>query len=196
MSIENERKYVLTLDFKDAWNAAEIKWNNEVRHYHSYYMQQGYLHAEKGMTTRVRKSEECCLFCYKKMIPETNFVVEIEKEITEKDFNYLWTETFQKLRKIRHYVYVSVPFDTWKDSDGELHSNRWEIDFFTDDLDETYFVLAEYEMPEGQLNPDFIPDQIKEYILYEVPKNLQYEFSSLRLADRDYATSLLDKLTK
>lgn len=181
MPTENERKYVLRLDCED-----EIT----CKHCSSYLLKQGYLAFAKGMTLRIRSAEELGKkhskikrkLCLKQRA--NSRVIEIEKKIGKRDFEDLWKMSLSRLEKVRHIIIEK----------GQV----WEIDFFKlhhHDEDETYFALAEHEMPEGQISPDFIPDIIARHLLYAVPPNEDYEFSSKRLACVRHAKKLYRDLT-
>jgi len=108
-------------------------------------------------------------------------VVEIEKKISERDFNDLWVQCLNRLEKTRYLVTA--------DSSGDI----WEVDFFRDYNNSIYFALAELEMPEGQLEPNFIPDFIQKNLIYEVDLT-DSRFSSKLLADVRYAKDIYLKL--
>lgn len=116
--------------------------------------------------------------CYKQKIG--NQVVEIEKIIEKQDFENLWSVCFNKLRKIRYYTYF--------DSGGSWNDYLWEIDAFKDE-NETYFLMAEHEMPEEQLQPDFIPKLIFDNLLFSVPRE-DDRFSSNKLANIEHAKEM------
>jgi CYTH domain-containing protein len=150
--------------------------------------------ASRGVSLRIRKSQqgkvsggvftETSSPCY-----TTTFkcnggsrVVEIEKKIDERDFTDLWPLCLNKLEKYRYVL-----------KDQEL--NTWEIDFFKDHHNDTYFAMAELEMPEGQISPNIIPEFISNNLIYEVPLT-DCRFSSKLLGDVRYAINLHKSLTK
>ena len=75
--------------------------------------------------------------------------------------------------------------------------DTWEVDLFyrklSDDL--PYFILAEFEMPAGQLAPAYIPPIISKHLLYEVPVE-NNEFSNPKLCDMQYAEEKYHELLK
>lgn len=105
-------------------------------------------------------------------------VVEVEQTIDRRDFEDLWNIAKIKLTKTRYDLYF-----------GEA---KWEIDYFRKNK-KIYFALAEHEMPEGFLKPDFIPQPIKKHILLAVPIN-NSGYSSRRLASISYAKKIIKKL--
>jgi len=182
MPTENEKKYVLKSECED-----EIKKIADAK----LKIQQGYLVASKGISLRVRKShytgQNPKFFLTFKSAANSR-VIEIEKKIDERDFNDLWEQALNKLEKVRYLVNASGILESliegWR---------NWEIDFFKDFNDETYFALAEFEMPEGQKEPELIPDFIQRNLIYEVDLT-DSRFSSKLLADVRYAKNILLKL--
>jgi CYTH domain-containing protein len=85
-----------------------------------------------------------------------------------------------KLEKIRYFI-------------PDKKDQVWEVDFFKDHRNKTYFCLAEFEMPEGQLTPDFLPSYIKDNLIYEVALT-DCRFASKLLADVRYASDLYETL--
>lgn len=186
MPIENERKYVLEMSFyKDL---DKIVWDREARYLYSRIIEQGYLFGDNDMCARIRRAGNHHAFCFKKQV--AGQTIEIEKQISESDFEALWPSTTNRLRKVRHFIRSFVPKGEWEDGNGKIHRNCWEVDVFLDDQNEPYFVMAEHEMPEDRSEPEYLPTQISNYMKYKVPRNRQYEFSSLRLGDKEYALSL------
>ena len=178
MPTENEVKFVLFLECEERINKlAEEKWR----------IHQGYLMAGKGTSLRIRKQADRLnkKFTYTLTFKSTvasGRVVEIEKRLDERDYTDLWPQCFNKLEKIRCILY---------DNNHEM----WEIDFFKDHNQQTYFAMAEFEMPEGKIKPDFIPDFIKSNLLHEVALT-DCRYASKLLADPRYATELLKNLEK
>jgi CYTH domain-containing protein len=165
MPTENEKKYVLNLDTEQHFQKlAESK----------ALILQGYLFSSKGTSLRLRKMKNKHYLTLKSSV--NGRVVEVENQIDERDFNDLWTQCMNKLEKIRYCV---------PDKVGQI----WEVDFFKDHKGVNYFALAEFEMPEGQLAPKFIPKFIRENLLFEVPLT-DCRFASKLLADIRYASDI------
>jgi len=101
-------------------------------------------------------------------------LVEIETDISSEDYEKLRRRALSKLNKRRYRVFHGP--------------DAWEIDLFyrgfADDL--PYFVLAEFEMPPGQIAPVSIPPIISEHLLYEVPIG-NNKFSNTKLCHAKYA---------
>lgn len=108
-------------------------------------------------------------------------VIEIEKKIDERDFEDIWPQCLNKLEKTRYLV---------RDKGRHL----WEIDYFRDHNSETYFAMAEFEMPEGKTKPDFMPKFVHDNLIYEVLLT-DCRFSSKLIADVRYAKNLYRSLT-
>ena len=165
MPTENEKKYVLELDCeKQIANLANRK----------KILRQGYLEQSH---IRVRKIEmdkkQVFELCYKHHFPER--LIEIETTIDERDFNDLWSIASCKLIKTRYDIVIK--------------KKLWEVDFFKTPSGRVYFVQAEHEMPEHQLNPHFIPDIITKHLVYEVPHS-DGRFASRKLWNIEYAEKL------
>lgn len=107
-------------------------------------------------------------------------VVEIEQDLDKRDFQDLWNVALIKLEKIRY----------------EIKHNKltWEIDFFKDYRNKTYMCVAEIEMPEGQLEPESLPDIVKNNLLFKVPLS-DNRFSNKLLGDPKYALNLIKEIT-
>lgn len=180
MPTENEIKYVLKLDCESDLIMQDFK-------YKKYLLHQGYLAFSKGMTLRLRSSQEMKSdklisnpkrkLCYKQKVNER--VIEIEKKIDQRDFNDLWDSTLNRAEKHRYVI--------------NFNEDIWEIDFFKHHH-ETYFVLAEHEMPEGQKEPNEIPDFIFNNLIYSVPHDDDDDFSTKRLACIKHAKKIYKEL--
>ena len=176
MPTENERKYVL--DIKSEEEIEDLKATKAV-------IEQGYTAFSKGLSLRIRKKQTSLCkrptyyLTYKQKV--TSRTIEIENEIEERDFKELWDICVGKLKKIRY---------TFADNIG----NFWEVDFFKKN-GETYFVLAEVELPEGVLAPKNMPKYINKFLLYEVPLT-DCRFSNKRLGDVEYALELHNTIKK
>lgn len=116
--------------------------------------------------------------CFKQKVASR--LIEIEKRINHQDFNDLWEIARCKLKKIRYNLTVSP-------------SEYWSIDFYKNAKNQTYFVLAEHEMPEGQTKPNSIPSIIKSKIVYKVAQS-DNRFTARKLANIKYAKKLYSKL--
>jgi CYTH domain-containing protein len=173
MPTENERKYVLNLNTEDFFRKKSV---NKI------IIWQGYLFASKGSSLRCRKVESKMKMSFYLTLKSSvnGRVVEIENQIDERDFNDLWTQCMNKLEKFRYII-------------TDNKNNTWEVDFFKDHNLQNYFCLAEFEMPEGQSQPAFLPPFIKDNLIYEVPLT-DCKFSSKLLADIRHANKLYKEL--
>lgn len=191
MPTENELKFVLNLDCEQQFVETVSK---------KYRIAQGYLLSSKGNSLRLRKSEIGKVFSvmntfifhpqvksdknysmtYKHSV--NNRVVEIESKLDERDFNDIWPSCMNKVYKIRHIV---------KDDAKQI----WEIDFFKAHNNDTYFAMAEIELPERATAPVLIPKFIKNNLLFKVPLT-DCRFASKLLGDVRYAIDLHESLGK
>ena len=64
------------------------------------------------------------------------------------------------------------------------------VDFLKDENSNTYFVMAECEMPEGRETPNSMPDEIKDDIIYIVEKD-DVRFTNKKLSDKSHAQAML-----
>jgi CYTH domain-containing protein len=142
--------------------------------------------ATRGITVRVRKliprygiANQEYFFTLK--VNVGGRVVEIENKLDKRDFGDLWNISLNKLEKLRYLV-----------KNGKL---TWELDFFKDYRGETYMAVAEIELPEGQLEPDNLPDFIRTNLLYKVPLT-DNRFSNKLMGDARYAADLLNEILK
>jgi CYTH domain-containing protein len=149
------------------------------------HIQQAYLDAN-GHIIRIRKTKiknhEKYVFCFKHKVKSNDSyrIVEIEKEIDARDFNQLFPSFNSQLTKTRYHI--------------EHKDGLWEVDFFKDYDKNNYFIMAEHEMPEIQLQPKSIPDIISNYMLHDV-KLFDADYGSNRLCDVQHAKNILKTLT-
>jgi hypothetical protein len=132
----------------------------------------------KGLTVRLRKQRNKKKYWYVMTVKtrvKADRVVEIEKSISEEDFDEMRSQASGWVTKTRYVV------------------GLWEIDFFKNEKDETYFIMAEIELPDGVKKPSKVPALVTENLLYEVPIE-DVRFSSKKLSDIDYARKLLDEI--
>jgi CYTH domain-containing protein len=172
MPIENERKFVLLNDDGLESRLAEIPGVTRS------LLRQAYLDVS-GLRIRAidGKGERRYVFTYKRGVDGQ--VVEIETEISARDFDRLWSQRRETLQKLRY---------SW--DDGPFH---WDVDFFKTDEGRTYFAQAEVEMPEGHSTPPAVPDCLASHVLATAPAG-DPRFSSKRLADRQHAERLLAEI--
>lgn len=170
MPTENELKYVLDLKVADHLVGHPVR------------IQQGYIYADDTWNLRLRRSAgNRFQMTFKYRVGSR--LVEIENDITERDFRDLWSQTTNRLVKDR-YSYHGVA--------GTI----WDVDLFRDSEESVYFALAEHEMPEGQLEPQSIPMVIGKHMLYAVPPSEYTDYSSTKLGDIMYAVGKLEEICK
>lgn len=173
MPTENEKKFVLDINCAEKiLNLKKCKLLN---------VRQGYLMTSKGITLRFRdtfnvnKNKNSYYMTFK--CNEGCRVIEIEKKIDKRDFDSMWKLCMNKVYKVRVVV------------------EGWEIDLFKDHDGNDYFIMAEYEMPEGQKKPEKIPFFIAENLIFEVPLT-DTRFSSKMISDARYAKDIYKTLTQ
>ena len=179
--IENELKYVLSLDSKDAVHKVLGE---------PLLVKQGYLPGKARIRSKVKGRGQGSailspkfFFTYKLPV-ETEageVVFEIEKEITKHEFETLWPHTEARLVKLR-YTTMEGPV-------------QWDIDYFLAGA-AIYFAMAEAEMPEDMLEPPSIPAWLQGAITYPVPRAETRKFTSNKVADEAYANKLLSGINK
>lgn len=172
MPTENERKYVLNLNCESQVKAVSKK---------HYLISQGYLIATRGITVRVRKLDngKKVKHYFTLKANAGGRVIELEEKIDQRDFDDFWSICLNKLEKIR-YLVKGVHY-------------VWELDFFKDYQGDTYFALAEVELPEGVPTPDILPDIVRRNLLYEVPLT-DNRFGNKLLGDARYAADILQNI--
>jgi CYTH domain-containing protein len=169
MPIENERKFVLDEDGRLEPALAATPGVTRSLLWQAYLDSSGLRIRSIETSNSLRH-----VFSYKRTVDGQ--MVEIETDIDRADFDRLWTLGREKLHKARY---------SWED--GRYH---WDIDFFKTDEEQTYFALAEVEMPVQDTEPPPLPSQLKVRCLGLVPYG-DPRFTSKRLADRAHAEALL-----
>lgn len=168
MPIENEIKYLLDLNSKLESKIGKLTKKQ-------YYIEQSYVgKSGRIRLQRDRHGEIKRFFTFKQIVE--NETVEIEKKIDFVDYELLSKVSTSLVKKTRY------------DVDG------WEIDFFKVGL-ETYFVMAEIELPRGVKEPSGLPDFIKDNLIYVVDQN-DLRFSSKKISDVEYAKKILEEIKK
>lgn len=146
------------------------------------HIQQAYLDANVRIRKTKIKNSEKYVFCFKHKVKSNGGyrIIEIEKEIDARDFDDLFPCFNSQLRKTRYHI--------------EHEDGLWEVDFFKDNDENNYFIMAEHEMPELQLKPKSIPDIISNYMLHEV-ELFDADYGSNSLCDVQHAVNILKTLT-
>lgn len=171
-------KYLLQADSESKFSHHPAL--KEIRH-----IRQGYLGFSKGMSLRIRETNnERYELTFKQKV--NNRVVEIEKKISSRDFEDLWSVAVNRLEKLRYDMY-------FHDGQGGVHC--WEVDAFKDHDHKTYVIIAEHEMDEGVDKPNFVPTLIQETLVYAVPRT-DDRFASKKIADVKYAKKLYEATVK
>jgi CYTH domain-containing protein len=174
MPTEHELKFVLDVDCEKVIAKESTRTKT---------LSQGYLCLSKGMAVRVRETVDGTDIKYEMCVKtrvKSGRCVEVETPIDIRDFNDLWEITVNRVEKVRYII-------------GTKKKEIWEVDFFKDHHQKTYFAMAEHEMPENQLTPNNMPSIIRKHLIFEVPL-LDDRFSSKRLADVKHAKKLLSTI--
>lgn len=106
-------------------------------------------------------------------------VIELESDISFEDFEFLWVNASNKVHKYR----------LSSDNVGNYH---WDVDFYLDDNNDVYFVLAEcevYDFGDARQIPSFVENAL----LYPVHKSNKM-FTSFKLSNVNYAKETLSSL--
>jgi CYTH domain-containing protein len=165
MPFENEKKYVIDIQF----DPLSLKGWDKIS------ITQGYL----NKNTRVRNYNDSYYFTYKQWLPDKNVNLEIETNIDQSDFNELWPYTSKKIYKTRYTM--------------NYKNTAWSVDFLFTKDDELYFILAEAEMDGLESAPEIIPNALKSYIIYSVPRKNQ-DYTNIALSDIEHANYLYNNL--
>ena len=144
MPIEQERKIVLNLSVIP-----------ELINFPPKQIKQGYLAINSDGCIRlrqegVRRDDSDYLFCFKKQTEHG--LIEIEKKISQKDFDRLWPLIIgETIIKNRYYL-----------------GGGFTVDIFMKD-GSPYKAIAEIELPEGQIDYPEPPEIIKKHLNFVVP---------------------------
>ena len=174
MPTENEYKFVLKMNTEQ-----KIEFDGSILR-----IDQGYLTDDGSLRLRYQSESDTSnhgrkqkfFMTYKSMSANKDRLVEIETEISERDWQDISHKQRNRFVKSR-YIPNSHP--------------NWVIDFFINN-NKTYFVMAEVELPEGETVKN-LPSFITENLLYEVAK-FDERFSSSKLHDKQYAERLLEEI--
>jgi hypothetical protein len=184
MPIEREFKYVMqnsgALEHELLTRPVELGLVKIVN------IQQGYL--SRG--GRVRRLTEFAEFQTKLLKLSTEFVftykhdlsqqpgscLEIETNISDEDFILAWEDSDHQIEKTRYVVLCN-------------DDRRWEIDFFKRD-GETYFVMAECEVPATEGAPETLHPFVEEHLVLAVD-SADGRFKNRQLCNPDKVAVLL-----
>ena len=172
MATEYEFKYILALEFLNEFNEETLMdMCSEWAH-----IKQGYIVANETTDLRIRYMQPYTSTSFWTMTFKYNTgsrVIEVERRLEDRDGQDLWDICTRRVSKVR-YFFPSAKY-------------TWELDVLKRD-EETYFILAEVELPEGSPRPQ-APPFFEKYVLYEVDLT-DTRFSNKKLGDVEYATDL------
>ena len=161
--IENELKYVLSLEAYAKFVKSSFDRSRIIQVYDS-----------RG--ARFRNQNGFYTFNYK--LVQNDVVEEFEMEISKEEFERCYSVCSNRLEKERYTI-------------KDLYGNTWDIDFFFDN-GSLYFAMAECEMVDAYATkPEEILHLVRQHIIYEVPKNRYFDFTSSKLSDVLYAKNQL-----
>jgi len=151
MAIENELKYILR---PEAFKAAMEK--GEVRKIEQHYLGDGL-----RMRRDTANGETSITFTFKRRV--ASGLVEIETHISDTDYALLFPTVTHGISKQR------ISFTS-----GDEH---WDVDLF--ETSAGSFVMAEVEMPDGQLAPKWIPEFVSENLILPVGTDLEWSNAAM-----------------
>lgn len=189
-AIENELKYVLTLDFNEealaGWERSEITQVYTGKKPRPRYREKTLDTGVKFYTTNLKMWSD-----------EDNAALETEGEISARSFRKAYRRALKqeddrekekqvKKSKTKKHKFKYVTKTRYT---RHMDDEKWVVDFFHDKKAGRYFVMAEVEMPESRVTPRTMPDEIKATLLHSVPKN-DKRFSSRKLSKTGHAKNL------
>ena len=185
MPVENELKFVLNLEAEHFFKPRALRMHRIKQGYLSFsdsvFLQSTRIRSKNTLSPGLGWDKFEFTFTYKQEVYKE--IIEIEKTIEKEDFDKLWSlDKFRCFNKL-----IKTRFDCYFDS------FLWEIDAFQDETGETYFLMAEHEMPAGQEKPLNIPSIIFDNLVFQVPRE-DARFSSKNLAEIDPAKQLYSEL--
>lgn len=124
-------------------------------------------------------------------------LVEVEVDITEKDYTMLYPYSEEKIKKLR--VKIKQPDVLWDidflfRSDFDLNFSLLQDNAYLDDFKKSFYIsLAECEMPEHWAAPKTFPDFVQEDMVYMVPQSEAAQWCNKCLSDVDYTLALIEE---
>lgn len=170
MPIENERKYILTLGLDDIDKLADDYYGDIL------YIQQAYI--KDGRIRKITKhinQDVSYIFTWKARRPD-NSRVEIEKKISQDDFDDLWDLAEAFITKTRVKI--------------KGFGMTWDVDFLVQGNDH-YITVAEVEMPEGLVEPKVLPPFVKDNLVYAIPLDKDRDWTNPKLTDPEKVAEML-----
>jgi CYTH domain-containing protein len=175
MPVENERKYVLDVNDIRAFNTDLSRAGQTGM----LMIKQGYLRGDARIRSTFEWGKrESYTFTYKIAV-RPNKLIEIETEISQDDFDDLWSIADRKIEKTRNIIPV-----------GTL---KWEVDYFYDPSGDMYLVMAEIELDQGYDEPSYVPPFITDHLLYRVTLT-DNRFFNTALSDPQAVRETIDEL--
>lgn len=152
MPVENERKYLLSL-MPDYIERLVEDYDGRLRTINQAYVDGARIRSIDcpwGGRTEYK-------FTWKSRRPDGSRL-EIERVLSKKDFDDLWSRSKNMITKQR----VSI----------SIENILWDVDFLykSDIKKDHYLTIAEAEMPEGWDEPNNLPNFVRQNLLYLVPR--------------------------
>jgi len=212
MPTENERKYVLRLDFN---TASLIGW-------HRLTIEQAYFSCVKQVEEKEGK------YYFTSLHPEGGRDPIIRKEIGKNDYDALceegalehssrircdgdsyyltykvWSKEQDRLVEIEEEIEQGLYNQLIMHGKDKVTKDRlvlckdeeeWVVDTLRDQSGTPYFVMAEVEMPEGRDVPQYTPDVVVPSIIYEVARD-DVRFTNKNLSNPETARKLYEEIS-
>jgi hypothetical protein len=176
--IENELKYVL--DPRSCEHILELPTNSiKISINQGYDARGARFRKEVNSKKRGKKYDEFFSFNYKFQVGD--IIEEFEKAISEQEFNRCYPHCVTKIEKERFIIV-------------DENKSEWSIDFFKTE-GRVYFAMAECELHnETSVEPETILPFVEKYLIYTVPRDEFYAYSSFKVSDVQYAENQLTLL--
>lgn len=186
MPIEREFKFVLE-------NVEGLEEEIRSLPHLGFDIQQGYLAGGGRIRSRIvssvfgRRLEELntkseFFFNYKHKLSDRPGDLEFECLICQADFDLAWPDAEKRVTKTRYELY-----------DGES-GLKWEVDFFRSE-GQTYFVLAECEVPEHLDVLPAVHPFVSKHLIYAVEES-DTRFTNRKLSSPDRVAQLLKEIVE
>jgi CYTH domain-containing protein len=173
--IENERKYILSLEFDDVKKL--VDYNGIGSHIVQHYIDGGRIRSIEWVHNRDYNIDY--VFTWKSARRPDGSRIEIETMISENDFKELSKTPNSTIKKTRIKI--------------NGYGVTWDVDFLYKGTinKKHYLTIAEVELPDGVSEPKILPDFVKDNLIYLVPTNDENKWSNFKLSDPKIVKSML-----
>lgn len=174
MMIENEVKYVLTLR---SYEEANNRFPSQIRS----SLLQGY--DSRGARFRKQENQHGAKYTFNYKFKSGDVAEEFEMAISEEEFSRCYPHCVSTLEKTRFTLL-------------DPYRNAWDIDFFLSN-ESVYFAMAECELSdEYKKTPETLLPFVANNLVYSIPREEFYDYTSYKISNAEYAANLLTNLTK